>query len=159
MRIVPSPRRGTRFASVSTISLLALAAGCAAGATESSSPGPEAADPGQLIAAGAQVYGNNCARCHNARAAAEKTDVEWDLVVAHMRARANLTGAQARAVQAFLAMVNAPPAGGEVSFLTRHQRPPTRVKAYPFRERGSQARLPWTPPCTTAPSSMRTRRR
>lgn len=112
MRIVPSPRRGTRFASVSTISLLALAAGCAAGATESSSPGPEAADPGQLIAAGAQVYGNNCARCHNARAAAEKTDVEWDLVVAHMRARANLTGAQARAVQAFLAMVNAPPAGG-----------------------------------------------
>lgn len=104
--------RRAPLAGMSALALLTLSVGCASGGPEGSSVELEASDPGQLIAAGAQVYGNNCARCHNARAAAEKTDLEWDLVVAHMRARANLTGSQARAVQAFLAMVNTPSGGG-----------------------------------------------
>ena len=98
---------------VPALSLLAFLSGCASGSSEGPSHDAEASSPGQLIAAGAQVYGNNCARCHNARAAAEKTDIQWDIVVAHMRARANLTGGQARAVQAFLSAVNAPPSGGD----------------------------------------------
>jgi len=87
--------------------VLPFLAACA-GASRSGEVEPADAEPGQLIAYGAQVYGVSCARCHNARAAAERSDRDWGVVVSHMRARANLTGTQARAVRAFLTMVNAP---------------------------------------------------
>lgn len=64
--------------------------------------GPEAAQ-------GAQVWASNCTRCHNARPSAERTDVEWMVIVNHMRARANLTKSQARMVTAFLQATNLPP--------------------------------------------------
>ena len=115
MKLAPISRR-IPLVGLSALALLTLAAGCASGGPEGSSLEPEAADPGQLIAAGAEVYGNNCARCHNARAAAEKNDLDWNLVVAHMRARANLTGSQTRSVQAFLAMVNMPSGGEDGDF-------------------------------------------
>jgi mono/diheme cytochrome c family protein len=113
MRLAPAFSRKVPFIAYPALGLLIFTGACASGASESLTVEPEAANPGLLIAAGAEVYGNNCARCHNARAAAEKTDLEWDLIVAHMRARANLTGGQARAVQAFLATVNAPSGGAE----------------------------------------------
>ncbi|MBI4538285.1 MAG: cytochrome c [Gemmatimonadetes bacterium] len=71
--------------------------------------GPEPASPGgdqTLVAYGAEVYGYSCGRCHNPRAAAERTDEEWAPILTHMRVRANLTGRQARAVMAFLTAVN-----------------------------------------------------
>lgn len=111
MKLTKIARTKVRFPGLHVLGLLVFAAGCASGTSEGPALEPEAANPGQLIAAGAEVYGNNCARCHNARAAAEKTDLEWNLIVAHMRARANLTGGQARAVQAFLATVNTPSGG------------------------------------------------
>lgn len=67
-------------------------------------------DP-MAIAQGAQVYSDTCARCHNARASSERTDLEWVAIVLHMRARANLTKTQARTVLAFLQATNLPPAG------------------------------------------------
>ncbi len=68
-------------------------------------------DP-MAIAAGAQVYSNNCARCHNARASSERTDLEWVVIVLHMRARANLTKTQANTVLAFRQATNLPETGG-----------------------------------------------
>jgi len=59
-----------------------------------------------LIGEGAQVYSANCGRCHNARASTERTDAEWIPIVMHMRARANLTRAQANAVLAYLQATN-----------------------------------------------------
>jgi mono/diheme cytochrome c family protein len=82
--------------------LVLLVSGCAASGTVERS----AEDPVALSSYGAEVYGYSCARCHNARAAVERSDREWKAAALHMRARANLTGQQARAVIAFLSSVN-----------------------------------------------------
>ena len=66
-------------------------------------------DP-MAVAEGAQVYANNCTRCHQARPGSERTDLEWIAIVAHMRARANFTKSQAAAVLAFLQATNVPEA-------------------------------------------------
>ncbi len=66
-----------------------------------------AQDPA-TIAEGATVWARNCVRCHNARASAERNDRDWATIVAHMRARANLTRSQATKVEAFLTATNGP---------------------------------------------------
>lgn len=58
-------------------------------------------DP-SLVAKGAKVYSENCARCHNARPAEEYSKKEWSVVIPHMRAKAHMTGKEALAVEAFL---------------------------------------------------------
>lgn len=70
----------------------------------------QATDP-TLLPEGAQVYGDFCASCHNARASSERTDLEWVAIVLHMRARANFTKREAAAVLAFLQATNLPEAG------------------------------------------------
>lgn len=47
-------------------------------------------------------WSDNCGRCHNFRAAEERTDAEWAVIVSHMRARANLTKSVAEEILAFL---------------------------------------------------------
>lgn len=79
----------------------------------------EAQQGPQLIGDGARVYAANCSRCHNARSSTERTDGEWALVVAHMRARAGFTRTEARAVLAYLQATNRPegsagPSGSDV---------------------------------------------
>lgn len=68
---------------------------------------PDLPDP-MLIATGAQVYNANCSRCHNARAPAERTDMQWRIIMQHMRVRANLSRSHTEAVTAYLQTVNAP---------------------------------------------------
>jgi mono/diheme cytochrome c family protein len=51
---------------------------------------------------GAKVYAANCGSCHSERYPSERTDKEWSVIVMHMRVRANLTGAEARAVLEYL---------------------------------------------------------
>lgn len=69
-------------------------------------PAPASAQNAQLVAEGAQIYGSHCMRCHNLRSPAEFTDLSWRTIIAQMRARANLTRAQARAVLAFVQATN-----------------------------------------------------
>lgn len=64
----------------------------------------------KLMAQGARVWAQNCMRCHNARSSFERNDRDWTTIVAHMRARANLTRREAHAVAAFLRSSNAPEA-------------------------------------------------
>ncbi|HKJ91859.1 MAG TPA: hypothetical protein VJ957_01770 [Longimicrobiales bacterium] len=66
-------------------------------------------DP-MLVAKGAQIYGNQCMRCHNLRSPSEFNDIDWRTIMAQMRARANLTREQTNAVLAFVQATNAPPA-------------------------------------------------
>jgi len=54
------------------------------------------------FARGATSWADNCARCHNMRSPGELRDDQWRAVVAHMRVRAGLTGAEARDILAFL---------------------------------------------------------
>jgi len=59
-------------------------------------------DP-SLVAKGAKLYSENCARCHNPRPASDYSKKEWSVVMPHMREKAHMTGKEALAVEAFLA--------------------------------------------------------
>ncbi len=55
---------------------------------------------------GAQLWGENCLRCHNTPSPATFSDPEWDAAVLHMRVRANLTDDEAVKVAEFLKSAN-----------------------------------------------------
>ena len=40
--------------------------------------------------AGAELWAQNCQRCHNFRDPTSLSDAQWEIVVMHMRIRANL---------------------------------------------------------------------
>ncbi|MBT5040002.1 MAG: cytochrome c [Rhodospirillaceae bacterium] len=65
----------------------------------------EETSPAQ-VAAGAKSWADNCARCHNMRSPSEFNDYEWNVIVDHMRVRANLPGDVARNIKAFLEKAN-----------------------------------------------------
>ncbi len=54
---------------------------------------------------GAEVFNNNCARCHNARSLDEFSLQEWAVIMPHMREKAHLTGKETDAVIQFVALV------------------------------------------------------
>lgn len=51
---------------------------------------------------GAQMWADNCARCHNVRSPNLYSDAQWEAVTMHMRVRANLTPVEYREILAFL---------------------------------------------------------
>ncbi len=51
---------------------------------------------------GAELYAINCARCHPERYATEFTAAQWKTLMLHMRVRANLPAAQAKAILKYL---------------------------------------------------------
>ncbi len=55
---------------------------------------------------GAQLWGENCVRCHNAPSPTAFSDVQWETIGQHMRIRANLTAMQTDKVVDFLKMAN-----------------------------------------------------
>ena len=55
---------------------------------------------------GAQLWGENCLRCHNNPSPETFSDVEWDVAVMHMRIRANLTDEEAQKIAKFLKTAN-----------------------------------------------------
>jgi Dihaem cytochrome c len=56
--------------------------------------------------AGAQLWADNCNRCHNAPPPERFSDAQWDVIVHHMRVRANLTGEEQRKITEFLQASN-----------------------------------------------------
>jgi hypothetical protein len=74
--------------------------GCAAGGD----PSAKAAPPSSKGAA--QVWAENCNRCHNSRPPGEFSDVQWEVIVHHMRVRAGLTAEEHRVILAFLKASN-----------------------------------------------------
>jgi len=51
---------------------------------------------------GEELWSNNCIRCHNLRPSTMYSDAQWDVIVHHMRLRANITGAEQHAIVEFL---------------------------------------------------------
>jgi mono/diheme cytochrome c family protein len=51
---------------------------------------------------GAQLWGENCGRCHNAPGPGEFRNSNWDVIGQHMRVRANLTGTDTEKIIGFL---------------------------------------------------------
>jgi hypothetical protein len=84
--------------------------GCSSSRRESTATTKPDADNGPLSAvfgptphkAGAQLWAENCTRCHYVRPPDFYSAAQWELVVAHMRQRANLTGQEARQIVQFL---------------------------------------------------------
>jgi len=66
----------------------------------------EAADHQTEAADGPRLWSESCGRCHNKRSPEKFSDAQWDVIVHHMRVRANLGGAEARAVVDFLKSAN-----------------------------------------------------
>ena len=67
--------------------------------TESSSA---VASDSSMQLSGQELWSMNCQRCHNMRSPAMYSDAQWDVIVHHMRVRANITGAEQRAIADFL---------------------------------------------------------
>jgi hypothetical protein len=55
---------------------------------------------------GVELWSDNCSRCHNMRPPQEFSAQQWEIVVHHMRLRANLTGEEAREITKFLQASN-----------------------------------------------------
>jgi mono/diheme cytochrome c family protein len=51
---------------------------------------------------GAELYATHCNRCHPERYATERTPTQWKTLMLHMRIRANLPPAQAKAILKYL---------------------------------------------------------
>ncbi len=95
----------TRYA-VSPLFVFAIlglfyAAGCSAPPTtgEKPEPAPVASVDNKP---GAQLWAENCTRCHNLRSPTDFTPAQWSMVVHEMRIRAGLTGEEQRRILAFL---------------------------------------------------------
>src|SRR5687767_7174306 len=99
-----------RAKTLSAIAALILLQGCGSGPGEAppasgSRPGVQlasAAPPDAPVLKGrAQLWAENCPRCHNARPATFYTLREWDVAMHHMRVRCALTAEEHRKVMEF----------------------------------------------------------
>jgi len=59
-----------------------------------------------LDKSGAQLWGENCARCHNTPSPAAYSDDQWDIIMAHMEVKAGLTEREVHKIKAFLKSAN-----------------------------------------------------
>ena len=55
---------------------------------------------------GAQLWGENCKRCHNAPPPTMYNDDQWKAIVTHMQVRANITKTEASKIMEFLQSAN-----------------------------------------------------
>lgn len=65
-------------------------------------PGSEEQRKVELFVKGAQLWPNYCGNCHNPRGPSDRSPVEWDLIMMHMRARANIPPDASEAILEFL---------------------------------------------------------
>src|SRR5438045_762790 len=90
-------------ATLTALSVLGLSlAGCS---TPKSTATAAVAPPKTVKAtnqSGAQLWASNCGHCHNIRSPSSYSDAQWDVVMLHMRIRANLTADEHRQILAFL---------------------------------------------------------
>ena len=100
---------------VTALTVTCLASGCQkdvtiadttmAQAEVASAPSAPAAVP-PMRKDGARAWAQNCMRCHNVRDPQERSDREWEVIVHHMRVRANLTAEEHRLILEFLKAAN-----------------------------------------------------
>ena len=73
----------------------------AKGNTATESSGAASSDT-YMGLSGEELWSNNCLRCHNIRPPTMYGNAQWDVIVHHMRLRANITGQEQRAIVEFL---------------------------------------------------------
>jgi hypothetical protein len=72
------------------------------GRSTSTNSSETASNDSYMGLSGEELWSNNCLRCHNIRPPTMYSDAQWDVIVHHMRLRANITGQEQRAIVAFL---------------------------------------------------------
>ncbi len=55
---------------------------------------------------GAQLWAENCNRCHNAPGPGEFSDANWDIVGTHMQVRANISKTEINKIMDFMKSAN-----------------------------------------------------
>ncbi len=100
---------------VTALTVIFLSSGCQKDRTIADMPteraeagsqlGPPIAMP-PMRKDGARAWAQNCMRCHNVRDPQERSDREWEIIVHHMRVRANLTADEHRLIVEFLKAAN-----------------------------------------------------
>lgn len=97
------------LAAVAALTLNACQTGKSTSATTAATP-PGTPRPrfigGETGRSGAQLWAENCARCHNLRSPASLSDAEWAVAAHHMRIRANLTAEEHTKILEFLQSAN-----------------------------------------------------
>ncbi len=74
--------------------------GCA---TNKQSTEVAAGTPSSTVAkGGAELWASNCVRCHNIRSPSNYSPAQWEVVMMHMRVRANLTPEEHKKILEFL---------------------------------------------------------
>lgn len=63
-------------------------------------------DIAPITTGGAMLWAQNCIRCHNIRNPASLSDRQWEIVLHHMRVRANLTVDEHQSILEFLKAAN-----------------------------------------------------
>lgn len=72
----------------------------------SAAPGMFAQSEGAETKGAAQMWAENCIRCHNSRSPTSYSDTHWDITMMHMRIQANLTAEEYRSIRDFLQASN-----------------------------------------------------
>ena len=70
---------------------------------------PKGAAPTTMASAkrgGAQLWADTCMRCHSLRPPTQFSNNEWQIIVHHMRVRADLTGEEEREILSFIQSAN-----------------------------------------------------
>ena len=92
--------------SIAIAAFVLLASGCSTakpkGGTADSPAKATTAVPPPALAGGADLWARNCGHCHNIRSPSSYSDAQWEVVMMHMRVRANLTADEHRKILAFL---------------------------------------------------------
>ena len=83
------------------IAIIALVVTAVTGCSSPGAGGGSASAP-TAGPTGAQLWSQNCGRCHNIRSPGMYSDAQWEVAMLHMRVRANLTGEEHRKILAFL---------------------------------------------------------
>lgn len=63
---------------------------------------PASNDTAAVSKGGSQLWAENCIRCHNMRSPASYSDAQWEVIMQHMRVRANLTAEDSKLIEQFL---------------------------------------------------------
>ena len=74
------------------------------GCSTASQPGAASSDAATSRPAkgGAELWAENCIRCHNIRSPSSYSPTQWEVVMMHMRVRANLTPDEHKKILEFL---------------------------------------------------------
>lgn len=97
------------IAGLSTLGLGAavmLFAGCQNPGGHAHTNGAAVSSASKSAKGGAQLWAANCLACHNVRSPSQYSDADWDIVMQHMRVRANLSAADTETIAKFLRSAN-----------------------------------------------------